>query len=188
MVMRNSYKIFLFLVVMTTGVTAQEGPVSPKQATVARVMGERDKNKEDQVAKMFEAIRADAKIPQLSRIRHRDNLEQRVCTIALTGTLPKNSSGDTFAIYKTVKPDALSTELSQVASFNNLHPKHNPNYGRYSVAVWRVQDSQRGEATYYVGVQVYWTAAWEFFDYHFTDDIYYHNQWKKSVASECRGK
>jgi hypothetical protein len=27
----------------------------------------------------------------------------------------------------------------------------------------------------------------EFYDAHFTDDIYYRNEWKKSIAPECRG-
>jgi hypothetical protein len=50
-----------------------------------------------------------------------------------------------------------------------------------------VKDSQTGETTYWVGVQLFWSAAMEFFDYNFTDDIYYHNDWKKFVAPECRG-
>jgi hypothetical protein len=27
----------------------------------------------------------------------------------------------------------------------------------------------------------------EFYDAHFTDDIYYRNEWKKSIAPEFRG-
>ena len=28
----------------------------------------------------------------------------------------------------------------------------------------------------------------EFVDYHFTDDVFYHDGWKKYVAPQCRGK
>jgi len=151
-------------------------------------MGERDKGKEDQVAKLFEKLRSDLKIQKLARIKHRDSLEQRVCTIALTGTVPKQASTRIFGLYKTAQPESISAELYKVASFNELHPKQNPSYSRYSVAVWRAKDSQTGEPTYWIGVHLYWSAAMEFIDYHFTDDIYYHNDWKKSVAPQCRGK
>jgi hypothetical protein len=186
--MRNQCKALLLVVVSAIGLLAQESAIPAKQAGGGRLMGERDKGKEEQVAKLFETVRADAKIPQLTRIRHRDSLEQRVCTIALTGTLPKLTLTPTSALYKTLQPESISTELKQVASFDDLHPKNNPSYARYSVAVWRVRDSQTGEAAYWVGVQLFWSAAMEFFDYHFTDDIYYHNDWKKYVAPECRGK
>jgi hypothetical protein len=94
----------------------------------------------------------------------------------------------TSALYKTQQPESDSTTLREVALLNNLHSKGNPSYARYSVAVWRVKDSKTGEATYWVGVALYWSAAAEFFDYHFTDDIEYHNDWKRDVAPECRGK
>jgi hypothetical protein len=151
-------------------------------------MGEHDKEKENQVAKSFETIRADSKSPKLSRIKHRDSLEERVCTIALTGALPRTSVMDTFAFYKTSRPESISPELSHVASFDALHPKNKAGYRRYSVAVWRTRDSQTGENVYWVGVELFWSAPMEFFDYHFTDDIEYQNGWKKSVAPECRGR
>jgi len=145
-------------------------------------MRPRDKGKEDQVAKLFETIRVDAKLSRLGRIRHRDSLEQHVCTVALTGVIPRNSVEDTFVLYKTSQPESISTELKQVALFDD------DRFPRYSVAVWRAGDSLAGEVTYWVGVQRYWSAPFEFFDYHFTDDIYYHNDWKKNVAPVCRGK
>jgi len=186
--MRYQFKILLLVVVLTTGLLAQEAPVPTRQESGGRLMVERDKDKEDQAAKLFETIRADLKIPQLTRIRHRDSLEQRVCTIALIGTLPKRALTHTSALHKTSQPESISTELKQVASFDDLQPKNNPSYARYSVAVWRVRDLQAGEVTYWVGVQVFWSAATEFFDNNFTDDISYHNDWKKYVAPECRGK
>ena len=88
----------------------------------------------------------------------------------------------------TLQPETISPALNHVASFDALHPKNKAGYRRFSVAVWRNRDSQNKEAMYWVGVELYWSAPVEFFDYHFTDDIYYHNEWKKSVAPECRGK
>jgi hypothetical protein len=168
--------------------TAQEVPVTTKQGNVGQLTGERDKEKEDKVAKLFEGIRADAKIPQLTRIGHRESLEQKVCTISLTDKPPKQTSANVFAFYKTTNPDSVTPELSKVALFNDLHPKYNPSYARYAVAVWPVKDSQTGEPMYWVGIQLFWGAGMEFFDSHFTDDIYYHNDWKKSIAVPCRNK
>lgn len=180
--------VLLLVVTLAVGLLAQEVNVPPKHASVAQTIGERDKEKEGRVAKLFETIRADAKIPHLKRIEHRDSLEQTVCTIALTGQLPKRPSGNTFLFFRTANPEFPTPELIKVASFNRLHPKNNPSYARYSVAVWRVKAPETGELSYWVGVQLYWSAGMEFFDYHFTDDIYYHNDWKKSVAPPCRGK
>jgi hypothetical protein len=168
--------------------TAQEVPVTTKQGNVGQLTEERDKEKEDKVAKLFEGIRADAKIQHLKRIGHRASLEQKVCTIALTGKPPKHTSTNIFGFYKTANPESVTPELSKVALFNDLHPKYNPSYARYSVAVWPAKDSQTGEPMYWVGVQLFWSAGMEFFDYHFTDDIYYHNDWKKSIADPCRNK
>lgn len=176
------------LVIALLAATAQEVPVATKQRNVAQLIGERDKEKEDQVAKLFEGIRVDGKLPQLKRIGHRESLEQKVCTIALTGKPPKHMSTNTSGFYRTANPDSVTPELSKVASFNNLQPKNNPSYARYSVAVWPVKDSQTGERVYWVGIQLFWSAGMEFFDYHFTDDIYYHNEWKKSIAVQCRHK
>jgi hypothetical protein len=176
------------LVAAVLAATAQEVPVTTKQNDVGQLKVDRDKEKEDKVAKLFEGIRADAKIPHLKRIGHRQSLEQRVCTIAATAIPPKYTSTKSSAFYKTANPDSVTPELSKVALFNDLHPKYNPSFARYSVAVWPVQDSQTGERMYWVGIQLFWSAGMEFFDYHFTDDIYYHNDWKKSIAAPCRNK
>ena len=188
--MRNQCKLLLLAVVMSASLSAQEAPagLSPTPAPVGQIMGERDKAKEDQIAKMFETIRADAKLPPLSRIRHRDSLEQKVCTFVLSGSLPKLHLSDTSAIYTTSNLETVSPELKHVALFNHLHPKYNPRVERYSVAIWKVTNYQTGETNFWVGLQLYWSAAAEFFDYHFTDDLYYRNEWKKSVAPQCRAK
>jgi len=167
---------------------AQEVPLTTTQRHVGQLTDERDKGKEDQVANLFEGIRRDAKLPHLERIRNRESLEQSVCTIALTDPPPKYTSGSLFGLYKTTTPESITPELSEVASFNNPHLKNSPKYARYSVAVWSVKDSQTGEPAYWVGVQLFWSAGAEFFDYHFTDDIYYRNEWKKSIAIPCRNK
>jgi hypothetical protein len=187
----NSRRASAFVTVLMTALlaaTAQEIPVNTTPGKVGQLTGDRDKEKEDKVAKLFEGLRAGAKIPHLKRIGHRDSLEQKVCTIALTGNHPKHTSTGIFGFYKTANPDSVTPELSKVALFNDLHPKYNPSLARYSVAVWPLKDSQTGEPMYWVGVQLFWSAGMEFFDYHFTDDIYYHNNWKKSIAAPCRNK
>jgi hypothetical protein len=178
----------IFSLVLTFAAVASGQQTTVPQNSDERAMGERDPEKENQVAKLFESIRANAKIPRLGRIRDRDSLEQQVCSIALTDAPPERSSTEIFAFYKTTKPEVVTPELNKVASFNRLHPKYNPSFARYSVAVWRMKSSQTGSETYWVGVHLYWSAAVEFFDYHFTDDIYYHNDWKKTVAAPCRSK
>lgn len=167
---------------------AQEIPGSANQAGIGQLAGERDKAQEDKVAKLFERIRVDSTIPHLKRIKHRKSLEQKVCTIALTGEPPKHLSTNVFGFYMTSNPDSVTPELSKVAAFNDLHPKYNPSYARYSVAVWPVKDPKTAGPMYWVGVQIFWGAGMEFLDSYFTDDIYYHNEWKKTIAPPCRNK
>ena len=186
--MGNRTEILLFFIVLTTSLSAGQALFANKVATAGQLPGERDKNKEDQVAKLFETIRSDLKRPKITRLEHRDSLEQTVCTIALTGTTTKNTSTDISGFYKTEHPESISAELKKVASWSTFHPKSNRGFTRYSVAVWRVPDSRPEEATYWVGVQLYESAVGEFIDDYFTDDIMYHNDWKKSVAPQCRGK
>jgi len=119
----------------------------------------------------------------LKRIRHRDSLEQSVCTSALNGTPSKQAS----SFYITSDPASIAPELKKVASSNRLDPNKRPWYARYSVAVWRVKDPS-GEVAYRVGVGLYGTALGEFVDCHFTDDVYYCGNWKASIARPCRGK
>jgi hypothetical protein len=123
----------------------------------------------------------------LKRIQHRESLEQKVCTIALEDKPPKTTSTSTFGFYKTANLGSVAVELSKVAMFNQPHSKNNGGYTRYSVAVWPLKDLQAVEPMYW-GVELFWSEGVEFFDYHFTDDIYYHNDWKKSIAAPCRNK
>jgi hypothetical protein len=177
----------LLAIMLTPFWFAQETTVPTTQTEHAQQIGERDKKVEDEVAKLFESIRRGAKVPMLKRIGHRTSLEQQVCTIAVSGKAPKYASTNTAAFYKIANPQSITPELNRVASFDQLHRKHNPPYKRYSVAVWRIEGQDAG-ARYWVGVQLYWSAATEFVDSHFTDDIYYHNDWKKLIDPLCRGK
>ena len=163
--------------------TAQEWPPAAKPNAGRRTV-ERDMGREDQVAKLFEDIRAEAKVPPLQRIRHRADLEQHVCSSALTNNPPK------FGVvsYITADPESITPELQKVASSNRVGSNKKPWYARYSVAVWRVQDSQAGKVAYRVGIGLYETAIGEFVDCHFTDDVHYCGNWKDSIARPCRGK
>jgi hypothetical protein len=172
------------LVLALWAATAQEAPVSTNQGKAGRLAVERDKGKEDQVAKLFEGIRAEAKLPHLKRIRHRDDLEQGVCTSALTDKPLKFGR----ASYITVDPQSITPELKEVASSNRLDPNNRPWHTRYSVAVWRVKDLQTGKVAYQVGIGLYGTAVGEFVDCHFTDDVHYCGKWKESIAHPCKGK
>jgi hypothetical protein len=184
--MKNIF-LFIFVGMAATASIAQETS-QVRESKSGLVMGERDKSREDEVSKLFESIRSGLKISKLKRIEHRDILEEEVCTVALTGTLGRWISADTFALYRTSQPGSITTELNRVASFEALHPKSEGEYRRYSVAVWRTKDSQTGEPVYWVGVELYWSAPVEFFDYHFTDGMYDLKNWEKSVAPQCRNK
>jgi hypothetical protein len=165
-------------------VTSQETPPATKPGDAGQLTVERDKEKEDEVAKVFESVRAEAKLPQLQRIRHRADLEQGVCTSALTDKPSHLGS----AFYITSDPESITPELKKIASSNRLDSHKRPWYARYSVAVWRVKDPQAGKVAYRVGLGLYGTAVGEFVDCHFTDDVYYCGKWKESIARPCRGK
>ena len=183
-----SYKqrAVMLIVLLASPLSARQASL-PSQAA-AGPPGIRDKDKENAVAKLFETIRVDAKIPPLTRIKYRKSLEQTVCTITLNEHVSERAHKKRPGFYKTSNPESISPELNKLALFNDLHPKYNWGVRRYSVAVWRVTDPQTGEAAYWVGVQLYWSAVTEFVDSHFTDDIYYRNAWKKSIALACRDK
>jgi len=185
--MRDHYKFLSLAILLGICSAAQEIPNSPKQATVGQLMRERDEGKEDQIAKLFEVTRANAKLPRLARIKPRGSLKQTVCTIALADKLPNIlwfPTNRMSAFYKTVDPDSVSVELNKIASFDEAR---SPRPARYSIVVWRVSN-EKGESNYWVGVQLYWSVEWQFFGNYFTDDIEYRNDWKKGIAPSCRGK
>jgi hypothetical protein len=168
--------------------SVQQIPVPmTQQPNGVQVTPERDRDKEEEVAKLFEAIRSESKLPPLKRIKHRAELEQRVCTVALTGERSKGPS----ALYTTTDPQSPTPELKTIASSNRIdryHPGRSV-YERYSVAVWRTKESPSGNTDdYWVGVGLYGSASGEFVDCHFTDDVHYCGMWKESIARSCRGK
>ena len=162
------------------GLAGQQAPTANNQAKPPKRIGERDKAAENKLASSFDAIRVRANLPRLTRIKNRPSLEQVVCTIAQVDDVGKRRSWQESAIYKTTFPDVLRDEFTKVALFDDSH------YPRYSVAVWRVNNFGTGEVFYWVGVWRYWSALEEFVDYHFTDDVFYHDLWKENVAPVCR--
>jgi hypothetical protein len=173
--------LLFFILSLCSSVEAKEGGKTA-------LIGKRDEGTENVVAKVFESIRVDAKLPPLIRIKHRDSLEQILCTVAQVGTLGNQRPTADSTIYKTAQPESISAELNRVASFKEQPPQKNLASPRYSVAVWQVKDSQTGETQYWVGVELYLSSLEEFMDNHFTDQILYRNDWKKDVAPQCRGK
>jgi hypothetical protein len=155
-------------------------------ASTSTLIGKRDKGTEDQVARLFGTLRADAKLPPLTRNKRRESLEAVVCTLAQAGSMGNRRSGDQVAFYRTTEPASIPAELSKVASLNKQTAQDRLAYPRYSVAIWRVEDSQK--VMYWVGVEHYPSAIEEFVDFHFTDDAFYHNLWKDNVAAQCLGK
>jgi hypothetical protein len=127
--MRNQYKTLMLVFGLATGLSAQQVP-APSKPTKSAAMGVRDKDKENQVAKLFESIRADAKLTPMKRIGQRDKIEQQTCTFALTDVFPKDNSrsNDTFTIYKTSQPESVSPGLKQVALFDNSNLKGSSSY------------------------------------------------------------
>lgn len=173
---------FLFFILsLCSSAEAQEGGKTS-------LVGRRDEGTEDVVAKVFESIRVDAKLPALIRIKHRDSLEQVLCTVSQVGTLGNHRPTVGSTLYKTAQPESISADLNRVASFKEQRPPKNLAYPRYSVAVWQVKDSKTGETQYWVGVELYPSALEEFMENHFTDEILYRNDWKKDVSLQCRGK
>jgi len=143
------------------------------------IVAARDPAKEDAVAKVFEGVRASHHLYKMKRVKSDMYLEQTTCTAAV-GLRPATHNAF-FALYKTSTPEIPSSELYGVASFDRPRKKTAANETRYSVAAWRGKDGQ-----YWVGVTLRLSAAWEFLDAYFTDDLYYRNDWKKGIAPECK--
>jgi hypothetical protein len=150
---------------------------------------------EDELARTFENAQKHAGAKPLARIKFREEVQELVCTVALNDSVPMYSTGipvlgsndkwhPASALYKTKEPAKATDEIGRLASLDRLHKQ---GYKRFSVAVWRSALSNQ-EGQYWVGIQFYASAGFEFLDYHFTDEIWYHNAWKKAVAPECRSR
>jgi len=172
-----------------------------------------DRQQEDAVAKLFDAVRKDAKLHRLNRIEKRISLQQLVCTVAVSGKVPRFRNGSPLlgngsidgateqsqengapkadepsALYRTSTPEELVPELKRVALYERPRGRngHSPGYSRYSVAVWRAQEASNEKTDYWVAVQLFWSEGNEFFQYHFTDAMEWKNEWKQFVTAECK--
>jgi len=158
------------------------------QDTSANCSVERDKAKEDVVAKLFETVVGDLKLPPLKRISQRTELEEAVCTAALVGGTSQRYLSQ---FYETTNPESSLDEVKRIVIARDFTVKRKgktvPWFARYSVAVWRVNAGLQ-HTTYWVGLGFYESAATEFIDCHFTDDVHYCGLWKKSIAPRCRRK
>jgi len=86
-------------------------------------------------------------------------------------------------MYKTSDPASVTKEFKSVALF---HQVETPPTSRYAVAVWPGLDTETGRRIYWVGVEIYTSAFYEFIDRTFTDDRFSWGEWKKLVDPTCR--
>jgi hypothetical protein len=135
------------------------------------------------VAQNFESIRRKNGLPKLSRINRRHGLDQLVCTAALNDANPSGHNFPAALMYKTPDPASVTEELKAIAQFNQVETPPN---SRYAVAIWPGTDKESGRRIYWVGVEIYMSAVYEFIDNTFTDNRPYRNQWKEKVAAPCR--
>jgi hypothetical protein len=140
---------------------------------------------EGRVAQIFESIRRDNGLPMFSKISHRHDLEQLVCTAAVNDTSPWNYNSPGELMYKTSEPQTVTKELKSIARFQDLAGSLPPST-RYAVAVWPGIDNETKQRVYWVGIEIYPSALMEFGDNNLTDDRPYRNDWKKLVATPCR--
>ena len=138
---------------------------------------------ERQIALTFESIRQENNLPKLSRIAHRQDLDQLVCTAALNDANPSGQNFPAALMYKTSDPASVNEELKSIARYNQVETPPN---SRFAVAIWPGIEKETGRLVYWVGVKVYTSAFYEFIDNTFTDNRSYRNDWKKIVAPPCR--
>jgi len=138
---------------------------------------------ESQVAQTFESIHRENGLPKLARIARRQQLDQQVCTAALNGANPYGHSFPAALMYRTSDPTSVTEELKSIARYNQVETPPN---SRYAVAIWPGTDKASGRRIYWVGIEIYMSAFFEFIDNTFTDNRPYRNQWKEIVAPPCR--
>jgi hypothetical protein len=139
---------------------------------------------ERHLAQIFEMIRRENKLPKLSRISRRQELDQIACTAALNDANPYGHNSPAALVYATSDPTSVTEELESIARFNQVETPPN---SRYAVAIWPGTDKENGQRIYWVGIKIYMSAFYEFIDNTFTDNRPYRNQWKEMVAPACRG-
>jgi hypothetical protein len=123
---------------------------------------------EDAVAQQFTEIRKKAGLPPLKRIKDRRQLRQQVCTAAVRG---KVDSFPSMIFYTTNDPRSGNPGLEKIAKTSSSKPAFVVWPARFSIAAWPAKSPDFAPGTYWIGAKLYLSAAAEFFDKHFTDDI-----------------
>lgn len=145
------------------------------------------KQYEDEVARSFEKLRNQENLPHLKRITRRKSLEQLVCTAATKDAPVWGQNPPGAVTYRTDNLAFVSLELERIAGYKELFPRSDsPPYMRYAIAVWPATDKKSGQRVFWVGIETYMSAWWEFFDNNLTDNRSYKDDWKKAVAPACR--
>lgn len=143
---------------------------------------------EDEIARLFETLRAKDELPSLARIAHRESLEELVCSSASLNAPVWRENRPGALMYRTDNLASSSQDLERIAGYKDpLEGKDQPSITRYAVAVWPASSRESGQPVYWVGIQVYTSAWWEFIDNNFTDNRSYKDEWKKLVTPQCRG-
>ena len=152
----------------------------------------RDVGKENEVATAFAKARSDVAARPLTRMAYRQELQQLVCTAAVRNSPPVYDTGvqaligaPAHAPSSLVKCSEEAVFKSEIQRLANYDKTGKQGYRRYSVAVWRARQPSNTPDCW-IGIELYGSAGAEFFDNHFTDDMFYGKKWKKIVAPECR--
>jgi hypothetical protein len=162
-------------------------PSATGQSPSAKERELRRKN-EDALARLFETLRAKGELQPLTRIVHRKSLQELVCTAASLDAPVWKQNSPGALMYRTGNQTSSNSDLEGIARFKDqFQTKDQPTFTRYAVAVWPSSAPESGQPAYWVGIQVYMSAFWEFFDNNFTDNRPYRDEWKKLVAPPCRG-
>jgi hypothetical protein len=177
----NSVQILLFILILLPGAAGQS-------QTTAQDRKLRRKY-EDDVAHLFETLRTKAELPRLARISSRESLEELVCSTASLNAPVWRENRPAALMYRTSNPGASSEELERVARFKDPFEgfKGHAGFARYSVAVWMSPNQESGQPVWWVGIELYESAWWEFVDNTFTDDRPFRDDWRKLVTPSCRG-
>jgi len=182
-------KWLMVFVVSATLCQAQSKPINSPSVDRHALMAI-----EDSVATQFASVRRSSGLRTLTRIKNRTQLRQMVCTAAVNGGFKRWGT----VIYETNDFSTPNAQLEQLAKFDApVHKSRTvitdssvgsfrtggmPKIERFAVAVW----PSKNPNSHWVGIGLYWSAASEWFDLHLTDDLYDRNEWKKTIAPECK--
>ena len=153
---------------------------SAQKAVPTAAPGTRNANLEDVVAALFEHARSESGLPPLSRV-HKSDVEKLVCTATIVGTSGDRPTGlHLNALYRTAEPDKIGDDLRKFAG-----RRDRVGFRRFAVAVWTAQPPT-DPVQYWVGFRLYISPGAEFVENHFTDQVFYKDNWKEVVAPQCK--